>query len=132
MFERTRIKYDENTGVRTTEKYNPIKEALHKIGEKAGTAIEFVSENGTIISVALGTGFVVWLVGVNNGIDLVNTAMLEGWKEDGYMGRGDGLIFKKKMSFAEWMEYLDHMYNTKKGKKRKNINKYLKERGFID
>ena len=40
--------------------------------------------------------------------------------------------YKQPMSFDEWMQYLDFCYNTKGGKRNKNINKYLREKGFID
>ena len=132
MFTKTRIKYDENTGVRNVERYNPIKETLGKMKNKASDALEFVSDNGEIIAYGLGIGFVVWAIGLNNGVNWLNKAMIQGWKDDGYMGRADGLIFKKKMSFDEWMQYLDFCYNTQGGKRNKNINRYLREKGFID
>ena len=132
MFERTRIKYDENTGVRTVEKYNPIKERIGKLKNKASGALEFVSDNGELIAYGIGIGFVVWAIGLNNGVNWLNKAMIEGYKNDGYLGRADGLIFKRKMTFAEWMDYLDFCYNTKGGKRNKNINRYLREKGFID
>ena len=132
MFERTRIKYNEETGVQEVERYNPVKEKLKKAGEVGSDVLDFVGEYGWAIKLTLGTGLLIWAIGLNNGIKVTNKAMIDGWKDDGYLCRGDGLVFKKKMSFAEWMDYLDHLYNTKGGKKRKNINKYLKERGFID
>lgn len=132
MFEKTRIKYDEKRGVKTVEKYNPVKETFGKLKNKATGALEFVSDNGEIIAYGLSIGFLVWAIGLNNGVNWLNKAMIEGYKNDGYMGRADGLIFKRKMSFAEWMDYLDFCYNTKGGKRNKNINNYLREKGFID
>lgn len=132
MFERTRIKYNKETGVQELERYNPVKEKLKKAGEVGGDVLEFVAEYGWAIKLTLGTGLLIWAIGLNNGINVTNKAMLDGWKDDGYLCRGDGLVFKKKMSFAEWMDYLDHLYNTKGGKKKKNINKYLRDNGFID
>jgi hypothetical protein len=107
MFEKTRIKYDENTGVRTVEKYNPVKERIGKLKNKTSDALEFVADNGEIIVFGLSIGFLVWAIGLNNGVNWLNKAMIEGYKNDGYLGRADGMIFKRKMSFAEWMDYLD-------------------------
>ena len=132
MFEKTRIKYNPETGVRGVETYNPIKETFGKVKNKASDALEFVAVNGEIIAYGLGIGFLVWAIGLNNGVNWLNKAMIQGWKDNGYMGRADGLIFKKKMSFDEWMQYLDFCYNTKGGKRSKNINRYLREKGFID
>lgn len=136
MFEKTRIKYDEKTGVKTMEKYNPVTDTLKKIKEKTCNAAEatfdFVGEYGWAINLAVGTGFVIWLIGVNNGIDLTNKTMLESYKNDEVNYMGDGTVFKKSMRYSDWMKYLDNMYNTKGGKKRKNIKKYLKENGYTD
>ena len=136
MFEKTRIKYDPETGVRKAEVYNPVKETFVKAKDKtfdvAGDAIAFIGEYGWAINLALGGGLLVWLLGANVGIDVTNKTLLEGYKQDGFMARGDGLVFKKKMTFDDWMQYLDHFYNTKGGRRNKNINKYLKEKGFID
>lgn len=132
MFEKTRIKYDEETGRKYLEVYNPVKERIGKLKNKASGALEFVSDNGEIIAYGIGIGFVVWAIGLNNGVNWLNKAMIDGYKNDGYLGRVDGLIFKRKMTFAEWMDYLDFCYNTKGGKRNKNINRYLREKGFID
>ena len=136
MFTKTRIKYDEETGVRTVERYNPVKETIGKIayktGESVATVINFVADNSTAIQVCIGGSLLILIYGFGKGVNFTNKRMLEGWKNDGYSCRGDGLVFKKKMTFSDWMDYLDHGYNTKKGWKNKNINKYLKEKGFID
>ena len=128
MFEKKRIRYNEETGVREVETYNPMKETLGKVKD---CTMDFIEEQGLTISLMAGTGLILWLIGVNQGMDAVNKSMLDGYENDGYNRTGLH-VFKKKMSFAEWFDYLDHMYNTKGGKKLKNINKYLKEKGFID
>lgn len=132
MFTKTRIKYNPETGVRGVETYNPIKEAFGKVKNKASDAKDFIYDNGEYILYGLSAAFLVWAIGLNNGVDLTNKAILRGYKDDGYLVRGDGIVFKKKMSFDDWMGYLDHIYNTKGGKKTKNINRYLREKGFID
>ena len=132
MFERTRIKYNPETGVREVERYNPIKETFGKVKKCGTNAKDFIYDNGEYILYGLSAAFLVWAIGLNNGVDLTNKAILRGYKDDGYLGRGDGMVFKKKMSFDDWMGYLDHIYNTKGGKKTKNMNRYLREKGFID
>lgn len=136
MFKKTRIHYDENTGVKTVEEYNPVKEKLQKFGAKTvevGTdAFEFIGEYGWAINLALGGALLIWTIGLKNGIDVTNKSLLEGYKNDGILCTGSGIVFKKKMSFDDWMQYLDHGYSTKKGWKTKNVIKYLKEKGFID
>lgn len=113
-----------------------VKEGLTNFKENVielkDEAVEFVTENSSTIFFVTSMGFFIWVIGLNNGIDFVNKRMIEGYKNDGYSYRGDGLKFKKRMKFSDWIDYLDHMYNTKGGKKNKNINKYLKEKGFID
>lgn len=136
MFKKTRIHYDENTGVKTVEEYNPVKEKLQKFGAKTvevgSDAFEFIGEYGWAINLALGGALLIWTIGLKNGIDVTNKSLLEDYKNDGILCTGSGIVFKKKMSFDDWMQYLDHGYSTKKGWKTKNVKKYLKEKGFID
>lgn len=136
MFKKTRIHYDENTGVKTVEEYNPVKEKLQKFGAKTvevgSDAFVFIGEYGWAINLALGGALLIWTIGLKNGIDVTNKSLLEDYKNDGILCTGSGIVFKKKMSFDDWMQYLDHGYSTKKGWKTKNVKKYLKEKGFID
>lgn len=136
MFKKTRIKYDENTGVRTMEEYNPIKDTLQKFGAKTvevtDEVLDFVGEHSLEINLGLGAAFLTWALGFKYGVDVTNKSLLESYKNDAVYFRGDGKVFKKAMKFSDWMDYLDHGYTTKKGWKTKNTNKYLKEKGFID
>lgn len=136
MFKKTRIKYDEKTGVKTVEEYNPVKETLQKAGKKTvevgADALEFIGEYSWAINLTLGSALLIWAIGLKNGIDVTNKSLLENYKNDEVVCTGSGIVFKKKMKFSDWMEYLDHGYSTKKGWKTKNVKKYLKEKGFID
>lgn len=136
MFKKTRIHYDENTGVKSVEEYNPVKETLQKAGKKTvevtDEVLDFVGEYGWAIKLGLGAAFLTWALGFKNGVDVTNKTLLESYKNDAVYFRGDGKVFKKAMKFDDWMQYLDHGYNTKKGWKNKNTLAYLKEKGFID
>lgn len=135
MFKKIREITDEN-GVKRMEEYNPIKERIQKIGAKTcevgAEALEFVADNSTTIQLCISGSLLLLGLGFSKGVEFTNKRILEGWKNNGYQCRGDGMVFKKKMSFSDWMDYLDHGYNTKKGWKNKNINAYLKQKGFID
>jgi len=135
MFKKVREITDEN-GVKTMEEYNPVKEKLQKFGAKTvevgSNALEFVAENGGYIKLALGCGVLIWAIGLKNGIDATNKSLLQTYKDDGTICTASGIVFKKKMSFDDWMKYVEHAYNTKKGWKTKNVLKYLRENGFID
>ena len=104
MFEKTRIKYNEETGVKTVERYNPVKETIGKIayktGEAVATATNFIADNSTAIQICIGGSLFILIYGFGKGVNFTNKRMLEGWKDDGYMCRGDGLVFKKKMTFS--------------------------------
>ena len=135
MFTKLRETTDEN-GVKSLEEYNPVKEKLQKFGDKAcdvaGDALEFIGEYGWAIKLGLGAAFLTWAVGFKNGVDVTNKSLLQNYINDEVVCTGSGIVFKKKMKFDDWMKYLEHGYNTKKGWKAKNVKEYLKEKGFID
>lgn len=111
-----------------------VKEIVGKTKTKAGTFIkdtcEYFEKHPMVFGTIVQGGFVLLIGGVLYGATSAQKEVAEAYKTGVFKSLANGKKFKKEMTFAEGMKYLE-FYNKKENNWKKCQN-YLKERGYID